>query len=164
MITDGLIRPALDSDGVAVAALIEACFGEYPGCLFDWSEFPELRAPASHFADKDGRFWVAGEDLVLGCIAATPKENGHIVELTKMYVAGGARGTGLAQALFGKLRDFAQEIGAGEIMLWTDTRFTRAHAFYEKLGFQKQDGQRFLGDISDTFEFHYRLSLTGAGS
>ena len=156
-----VIRSATDSDGPAMAALIAACFSEYENCLFDMIEFPELHAPATHFAGKKGHLWiaVAGDGTVVGSIAATPVAADRAVELTKMYVAKAWRGDGLAQALHGRVLAFALETGAAGIMLWSDVLFTRAHAFYEKLGYVRQDETRFLGDISNTQEYHFRLTL-----
>jgi putative acetyltransferase len=157
-----LIRAARDRDGAGIARLIAACFAEYPGCVFDMVEFPELLTPAAHFAGKEGRLWVAVEpgDVVVGCIAATPVQGGRTVELTKMYAAKPYRGAGLAQALYGELQAFADDAEACEIMLWSDVLFTRAHAFYERLGFARQDGTRLLGDISNTKEYQFRLKRT----
>lgn len=160
-----LIRNARDSDGAGIARLIADCFAEYPGCLFDMAEFPELHAPATHFAGRGGRLWVAvsaGNDIV-GSIAATPVQGGRVVELTKMYAARPYRGAGLAQALYGELLAFADARGAGEIMLWSDVLFTRAHAFYERLGFVRQEETRLLGDISNTREYLFRLRRAAPG-
>lgn len=153
------IRPVADADGPAVAALIEACFAEYPGCLFAWDEFPELRAPAAWAQGRGTRFWIAndgaGAGRVAGCICATPTAAGEM-ELHKFYVTAGWRGTGLADTLHGLVLGEASRCGASAIMLWSDTRFTRAHRFYEKRGYVRQPGTRLLGDISDSEEFHYR--------
>ena len=63
-------------------------------------EVPELRALASYYyADKGGALWAAEADgRVVGMVATRPIGDGAW-ELCKMYVAGGQRGTGLAQAL-----------------------------------------------------------------
>ncbi|MCX7326199.1 MAG: GNAT family N-acetyltransferase [Hyphomicrobiales bacterium] len=155
-----LIRPVADADGQSVAALIAACFAEYPGCLFSWDEFPELRAPASWAAGRGTRMWVLdGHGAAIdGCICATPDGQGAM-ELHKFYLASALRGSGLAQELAGLVFERAHETGAQSIFLWTDTRFTRAHRFYEKLSFARQPQTRLLGDISDTTEFLYTLPL-----
>jgi putative acetyltransferase len=153
------LRPVRDADGLAVAALIEACFAEYPGCLFSWDEFPELRAPASWADGRGTRMWVAEDEAgaVVGCLCATPA--GSDVELHKFYVARHWRGTGLATSLVEQLFALASESRAERIVLWTDTRFVRAHRFYEKLGFVRGPETRLLHDISDSEEFFYALSL-----
>lgn len=168
--TDFLIRPATNADGDAIAALIEAAFSEYDGCIFDRAaEFPELDAVATHFAGCGGIIWVAqsGPD-VIGSLAVAPSANedapAGAMELFKVYVARAARRRGVARILFEHAFAHAEAAGAPEIRLWTDTRFTDAHRFYERCGFQRQPGARELHDLSDTWEYPYRLALTAAGA
>ncbi|PZO02829.1 MAG: GNAT family N-acetyltransferase [Hyphomicrobiales bacterium] len=155
------IRAARDDDSEPLATLIAASFAEYPNCLFEWSEFPELRRPAAHFAAKGGRLWVADapDGGIAASLGATPVLEQNAVEITKVYAAPAFRGTGLAQALFGEALSFAQAGGFDEMMLWSDSRFERGHRFYEKLGFKRWPGERYLADVSATWEYHFRLSL-----
>ena len=95
---------------------------------------------------------------IAACICATPDDEGA-VELHKFYVAAGLRGTGLARQLLALVLDVAVATGAASVFLWSDTRFVRAHRFYEKAGFVRQPEQRLLHDISDTEEYHYRLAM-----
>lgn len=145
-------RPAVDADGDGLAALIEACFAEYDGCVFDRvREFPELDAVATHFAATGGRLWVADAGgAVVGSLGARPA--GGAVELAKVYVARAHRGTGLAAALLATAVAFARRRGAERLELWSDTRFRRAHVFYAKHGFRRTGERRFLADLSATFE------------
>jgi putative acetyltransferase len=154
------LRPVRDSDGLAVAHLIESCFSEYPGCLFSWDEFPELRAPASWAAARGTTMWVIdGKDgTITGCICATPTGE-SAVELHKFYLASQLRGSGLANLLLAKVFELAGERRAQSVFLWTDTRFARAHRFYEKHGFMRQSETRLLGDISNTEEYLYLRDL-----
>jgi putative acetyltransferase len=147
------IRPARDEDGDGLADLIAACFREYPGCLFDRAlEFPELYAIASHFAARAGAIWVAELGTrIVGSLAVRPAGEGA-VELLKVYVAEEVRGTGLALRLLAEAERFAAAVGVRRIELWSDTRFTRAHRFYEKHGFVRTGERRFLADISDSYE------------
>lgn len=162
-----LIRPARNSDGDAIAALIAGAFAEYEGCIFDRAaEFPELDAIASHFAARGGAIWVAADgEAIIGSLAAAPmRADGPpagTVEITKVYVARAARRRGVARALMGEALAFARDRGAPELRLWTDTRFLDAHRFYESLGFVRLPGARALGDLSDTSEYPYRLPLAG---
>ncbi|MFT0859335.1 N-acetyltransferase family protein [Ancylobacter sp. G4_0304] len=162
------IRPATDGDGDAIAALIEAAFAEYDGCLFDRAaEFPELDAVASHFAGRGGIIWVAELDgAVVGSLALSPSRDADAVpgtcEITKVYVSRTARRRGIARALFETARAEAMARGAPEIRLWTDTRFLDAHRFYETCGFRRGVGARELHDISATWEYPYALALTPA--
>jgi putative acetyltransferase len=145
-------RPAVDADGRGLAELIAACFAEYDGCVFDWGEFPELAAIAQHFAAADGRIWVAeaaGE--IVASLGVRPAAADG-VELLKVYVARPWRGSGLAATLLDAALAFARDRDAKRLELWSDTRFTRAHAFYAKHGFLRTGEQRCLGDLSDSWE------------
>ena len=42
--------------------------------------------------------------------------------------------------------------------LWSDTRFTRAHRLYERLGFERE-GTRKLQDLNNTTEFGFRKRI-----
>jgi len=149
-------RPAVDADGDALARLIAACFAEYPGCRFDRArEFPELDAIARHFAAIDGSLWVAdGADGLAGSLGARPLEPGT-VELVKVYVDARWRGSGLASRLLAQGLAFARARGAVTVELWSDTRFTRAHAFYRKHGFRSTGEARFVGDLSASWEARF---------
>jgi putative acetyltransferase len=153
------IRSALDTDGAALRALIAPIFAEYENCLFVDDEFPELAAPASHYAAKGGALFVAEKDgRMVGSLAAALVEPG-IGELFKVYASAETRGTGLSHRLYAMGEALMRERGAREIVLWTDTRFARGHRFYDKLGFERQPVLRYLADVSATWEFFYRKRL-----
>jgi putative acetyltransferase len=156
-----VIRPARDSDGPAVANLIAAVFGEYEGCPFVAAEFPELAAPASHYAGRGGAMWVAEDDAgaVIGSFALFRVDRTDVFEIGKVYVARPARGTGLALRLWETALDAARARGARTLRLWTDTRFLAGHRFYEKLGFERQPVVRYLADATRAWEYCYRKSL-----
>lgn len=157
-----LVRDARDDDALDVIELIAGVFGEYPGCVTDVDgEMPELRALATHFAAQGGGFRVAERDgRVVGCCGWAP--HGELVELKKLYVHRRERGSGLGAALIGEVEELARRRGARGVELWSDTRFTRAHRFYEKRGYRR-GGTRELFDKSDTVEFHFQLGFSGDG-
>lgn len=157
------IRPARDADSAGVIRLIGGCYAEYPGCVLDVEmEEKQLQAVASHFQESGGAFWVAEQetDGIVGSVGYLPVATG--VKLHHLYVAAGQRGGGLALRLFECVRETAINRSAPEIVCWSDTRFTRAHAFYEKLGFHRAPMLRHLGDRSLSVEFFFRLPLTNS--
>lgn len=157
---DIALRPARDADGAAIATMIERVFAEYEGCLFIPAEFPELAAPASHYQSKGGVLWVAErEGNIVGSIAIFANKAPDIYEIGKLYVAVELRGSGLAARLLTLVADAARQRGARQIILFSDTRFTRGHAFYEKHGFLRLPGVRLLHDISRSLEFPFRRLL-----
>lgn len=164
------IRPATDADGDAVAGLIAEAFAEYEGCVFDRAaEFPELDALASHFSARGGIIWVAEDGrAIIGSMALAPTADADApagaLELFKVYVGRAARRRGVARALFEQALGLAHSRGAPEIRLWTDTRFTNAHRFYETCGFVLAGEPREVHDLSATWEYSYRLALDPAAA
>lgn len=145
------VRDAVDADADGVIALIARVFEEYPGCVLDVDgEEPELRAPASNF----DRFWIVERDgAVRGCIACGLGPD--TVELKKLYLDAALRGRGLGRRLVELVEETARAHGAARIVLWSDTRFTTAHAVYEKMGYTRQPETRDLHDLSNTTEYHF---------
>ncbi len=154
-----VLRAARDADGPGVIAVVAAAYAEYPGCVLDVeAEVPELKAPASAYARRSGRFWVAADEArILGCIACLPAPE-HGLEMEKLYVARAARRTGLGTRLLDLVEAEATARQAGYITLWTDTRFEAAHAFYEAHGFRRT-GLRELNDASQSVEYGFRKDL-----
>ena len=141
-------------------ALIARCFGPYPGCVLDVDgEEPQLRTPGDSFESC----WIAELDgRVVGCIACHSHkldDGTGALELKKLYIDANARGMGLARRLIDLVEDRAHEVGARVIDLWTDTRFTKAHAVYEHYGFVREAAERELGDLSETREYYFTKAM-----
>jgi len=153
------IREARDSDADGLIALIGACWAEYDGCFLDVDgEVPELRAIASYFAGRGGRFWVAEQDgRVVASAGYLPSPVG--IELCKLYVDRSQRRRGLGRTLVEMVEAAAVAIGAAEVELWSDTRFLDAHRLYERCGYVRQVRTRSLADISNTVEYRYAKRL-----
>jgi len=156
------LRPGRDDDAAAFIAIVSACWSEYPGCVTDIDgEAPELRALASAMAARSGAVWAAvAGGAVVGLCAAWPHD-GRTWEVGKMYVAAPHRGQGAAAALLDMAEAHARAAGAVEMRLFSDTRFDRAHAFYEKSSYVRDGGLRALGDKSNSIEFGYAKPLAG---
>ncbi len=156
------LRPVTDADSAGLARLIAACFAEYDGCLYEPAEFPELVAPAAHYAARGAELWVmaaegriAQGNRILGSVAITPVPAQGACEITKVYLDAALRGSGAGEALMAQASARAVAFGLPDLVLWTDTRFTRAHRFYEKLGFVKRPVIRYLADVSASWEYRY---------
>jgi len=161
-VTYAALRPGLDADAAGIIALIGACWAEYPGCVMDMDrENAELRALATHYADKGGVLWVSEDNSVIVGMAAAAPLDGDVWEIGKVYVAAGHRGTGLALSLMATAETHARVAGASEIKLWSDTRFERAHRFYEKLGYVRAGPIRVLDDLSNSLEYAFAKPVSG---
>lgn len=156
------IRPGRDSDADALIALIWACWSLYPGVKLDVDgEMPELRALATHYADKGGALWVAHDPggVATGMIATRPLQDGAW-EICRVYVLPAWHGGGLGHRLLDLAESHAIAAGATRLVLWSDTRFARAHRFYENRSYVRGP-IRVLTDISDSLEFAYAKPVDG---
>lgn len=158
-----VLRPARDSDSVALIALITACFDEYDGCVMDVDgEEPWLREPASAYARLGGRLWVYAlggpQGPVVAC-GAVKLGTGDLAELKSLYVAASARRRRLAQTLTAVIEQAARTAGRNRMHLWSDTRFTDAHQLYRQLGYHQLPELRELHDKSNTVEMHFERTL-----
>jgi len=153
------IRPGRDDDAEAIIALIWACWSQYPGVKMDVDgEMPELRALATYYAGQGGALWVA--DDCSGMIATRPLESGTW-EICRVYVHPSGHGAGLGHALLDTAERHAIAAGATRLMLWSDTRFARAHHFYEKRSYVRSGPIRVLDDISNSLEYPYGKPVNG---
>jgi putative acetyltransferase len=155
------VRDARDDDDWDLIGLIAACWAEYPGCILDvHGEEPWLRAPASSYAAKGGRLWVAEDSgRVVGSVALAPAAQDGGVALKSLYVARSARRNGLGGRLVELVEAEARARGAGFVELWTDTRFLDAHRLYERRGYRRGPATRELHDLSNSIEYYYRKGL-----
>jgi GNAT superfamily N-acetyltransferase len=156
------IRAGHDADAAAFSALIAACWSEYPGIVVDLdAELPELHALASYYAAKGGALWAAEADRqVVGMIAVMPRDDG-VWEICRLYVRAPWRGVGLAHRLLDQAETHACARAATRLVLWSDTRFVRAHQFYEKRSYVRSGPIRVLQDLSNTLEFAYAKPVHG---
>jgi len=157
-----VIRPGLDADSSGIITLIRRCWADYPCCILDVEQKePGLLAPASHFAGRGGALWVAeAAGAVVGITAAAPID-GQAWEVCKAYVHPDRHGTGLAHALLDTAERHAMTAGATQLRLWTDTRFDRAHRFYEKRSWVRDGPIRALDDLSNSLDFGYAKPVDG---
>jgi GNAT superfamily N-acetyltransferase len=156
------IRPGHDSDAVGIIALIGACWAEYPGVLMDVDgEMPELRALASYYAGKGGALWVAEADGVIAGMIATIPHGAGDWEICRVYTLPSTHGGGLGPRLLDIAEAHACAAGARRLVLWSDTRFDRAHRFYEKRSYVRHGPIRVLHDISNSLEFGYAKPVAG---
>ena len=164
--TDGpsapVLRPGRDADADGFIALIGDSWDEYPGNILDVDgELPELRALASYFAKSGGMLWAVEQaGAVTGMIATKPLGEGAW-ELCKVYTRPALRGTGMAQTMLTTAEDYARSHGGTRMKLWSDTRFDRAHRFYEKQGYVRVGRLRVLNDLSMSIEYCYEKPLVG---
>ncbi len=176
------IRAGGDADADQLIALIGACWALYPGVRMDVDgEMPELHALATYYARAGGALWVADDGgVVLGMAATRPHDvdaagsqqnmfvtlkestqQSHAWEICRVYVHPSQHGSGLGHRLLEIAEAHAIATGAARLVLWSDTRFDRAHRFYEKRSYVRDGPIRVLDDISHSLEFAYAKPVNG---
>lgn len=154
------IRPARDSDGPGIADLLRSVFAEYGGCLYAADEFPELSAPARAYQARGGALWIAElHGRLIATTAIVPKYQPAVWEISKVYCHAAWRGQGTAAKLLDVAMSFAAARDGRHIILYSDTRFTRGHAFYAKHGFVQLPGTRVLHDVSSSLEYGFAHAI-----
>ncbi len=155
-----MLRPVRHDDAQDLIGLIGLCFAEYPGCHVDLhDDIPDIVRPARSRLATEGLFLVV-EDAsgrACACAGVDIPEPG-VAELHRLYVRPDRQGRGLAKLLTRRMEDAARERGAARMVMWSDTRFAKAHALYEGLGYQR-GASRSLGDISQSREFFFAKAL-----
>lgn len=152
------IRPVTKSDVPHIIKLISDVWAEYDLVLDTDIEEKHLLAPDDYFHEKNGEFWVVEiEDEIVATIAAMMSDK-ETAELKSLYVHKDFRRQGLGEKLTKFVMDFARTKGAKELVLWSDTRFTKAHRLYERLGFERF-GERELHDLNNSIEFGFKRKI-----
>ena len=122
---------------------------------------PEYRALASYYADQGGALWTAEADgEIVGMIATRPMPD-SVWEICRVYVRPTLHGGGLGHRLLDTAEAHATTAGAVRLVLWSDTRFDRAHRFYEKRSYVRSGPVRVLADISNSLEYAFANSVNG---
>ena len=157
-----LIRPGRDADADGFIAVTWDCWSQYPGIrMVVDAEMPEYRALASYYADQGGALWAAeANGRIVGMIATRPLPDGAW-EVCRVYVRPALHGGGLGHRLLDMAEAHAVAAGATRLVLWSDTRFDRAHRFYEKRSYVRSGPVRVLADISNSLEYAYAKPSSG---
>jgi GNAT superfamily N-acetyltransferase len=156
------IRAGQDDDAAGFIALIGACWSQYPGIVFDVDgEMPELLALASYYTGSGGSLWAAEADGEIVGMVATVPHGPAMWEICRVYTYPSMHGSGLGQRLLNTAECYARRSGAERLALWSDTRFDRAHRFYEKCGYVRRGPIRVLHDASNSLEFGYAKPVSG---
>jgi len=152
------IRPVTKQDVLQIIKLIGDVWAEYDCILDAETEEHALLAPDDYFHKRSGEFWVVEESDEIIATVAVMLNDEKTAELKYLYVNPKNRKQGLGKDLTAHAINFARAKGAGEMILWSDTRFTKAHRLYEKIGFEKT-GTRELDDMNNSIEYGFKLNF-----
>jgi GNAT superfamily N-acetyltransferase len=155
---DFSIQSARAADAPAVISLIGRVYEEY-GFIFEpAAELPDLLAFPRHYVAPHGAFFVIRQNgRVVGSVGVE-RLGESSAELHRLYLDADLRGRGLGRALVEAVMAWCRAEGIVRLLLWSDTRFDRAHVLYERMGFRRT-GERALHDINHTREYRYERAL-----
>jgi GNAT superfamily N-acetyltransferase len=150
-----VIEPAHAADAPAVIELIGRVFAEYDFVWDPATEVPDLYDLERRYGGAAGAFWVARMDgRVVGSVGVERLPGGS-AELHRLYLDAALRGRGVGRALVERVIGWCRAAGISGLILWSDTRFDRAHRLYEGMGFKKTGEREIPDDPNDTREFGY---------
>jgi putative acetyltransferase len=156
------VEPASADDVAGVVELIGRVFAEY-GFVFDPAvEVPDLLGFADRYAPPGGAFFVIRQggapDRVIGSVGVERLPEGG-AELHRLYLDAGLRGRGWGRVLVETIFAWCRREGIAHLVLWSDTRFDRAHVLYERLGFRRTGERELPEDVNQTREYRYEREL-----
>lgn len=155
-IPDILVRPFAAVETERLVEVMAATFAEY-GMRFDPDGFDrDVREAATRYAPPGAAFFTAlASGRALG-FAGVDRPRDGVAEIHRVYIDPAARGLGLGRRLCEAVEAWARaQAGVLSIELWSDVRFTHAHAMYAARGYALT-GQRILGDPDRSVEFGFR--------
>lgn len=160
-----VIEAANKEDVPAIIALINKIFEEYDYQLCLEQCDSDLLDIALNYYQKGGAFWIIknNDQAPIACIAVCPKLEvlaaKKVAELKRFYVQKNYRGTGISQQLLQHFFDWVRKNQYEKVMLWTDTKFERAHAFYQKMGFQKTGSRNMTDFFVPYSEYQFTMDI-----
>jgi len=154
-----VIEPATPADVPHVVDLIGRVFAEY-GFVFDpATEVPDLLAFERHYVAPRAAFFVGRLDGALVGSVGVERLDGRTAELHRLYLDADLRGRGLGRALVEAVLDWCRGAGILHLVLWSDTRFDRAHTLYERMGFTRTGERTLPEDVNQTREYRYEREV-----
>ncbi len=156
-----MIRAATNSDASAVFEVIDSCLREIGDRVFPEGEGRDLLDIESAYAGKGGAFVVFERDgTIAGTHATLPidRENGTVT-FRRLYVRSALRGERIGKQLMQWAIDWSRENRFREVVFWSDTRFTHAHEFFRRFGFERGETRDMDDGALPYSEYRFALKL-----
>ena len=131
---DVILRCLSVEDAVAVAALTVQLGYDLEPEEAKTRISEVLKAPGHH------TFGAFAGDVLLGylhCYRAVTIDKGVMLRVQALVVDEGARGSGAGRKLMTEAERMARELDCSTVTLSSNERRTGAHAFYERIGYQR---------------------------
>lgn len=156
------IRRAGNADSQPVIQLIDSVLAE-------WNDAVCLEGSEKDLLDLDGSYWsqqgafvvLETEQKIVGSHGILPIDlDAGLCTFKRLYLHPDYRGTSAGTELMQWNIDWVRQNGFQKVEFWSDTRFHRAHRFFEKMGFQKSGEKREMHDSHETYwEYYFSMPL-----
>ena len=156
------LRLALPEDREAIMALIDSVYREYGDRLYPEGADSDLLDIATHYFKAGGVFIVLDDaGVTRGTHAVLPvAESPGVCHFHRLYLDAALRGGGWGTRLMDWAIDWARAHGMHRVAFWSDVRFTRAHAFFARFGFQPDGRVRDMDNGAMPYqEYFFALDL-----
>lgn len=157
-----LLRPFTPADTPGIIALIDGVYREHGDavCLTDADS--DLLDIPGRYLSQEGVFVVLDDaGAIRGSHAVLPfPDRLGVCTFRRLYMAPELRGGGWGERLMQWAFDWSRERGLVRVEFWSDTRFTRAHRFFRRLGFEHDGRMREMHDgITPYREYFFSREL-----
>ncbi|KST68575.1 GNAT family N-acetyltransferase [Mastigocoleus testarum] len=128
-------------DRDSIIQMIDSIYKEYGDFIYlEGYDRDLLDIENNYFSN--GNFWVEtannDDNKIIGSIAVKKELDYEDTALMKrFYLLPQYRGLGLAETLHDTVINWCKKNQISKLHLWSDTRFTRAHFFYQKNGYER---------------------------
>jgi N-acetylglutamate synthase-like GNAT family acetyltransferase len=160
--TGAQLRLATTEDAPGIIALITEVYTEFGETMCLDNGDRDLLQIESYYFSRGGGFWVLEIDgTIVGSHAAHPlPDRPRVCTFRRLYLRSGLRGSEWGKRLMEVTMEWGRQAGFRRIEFWSDTRFQRAHRFFEKFGFQKTGAIREMNDsVVPYWEYFFVLNL-----
>jgi putative acetyltransferase len=145
--TNLTLRPAVAADTGGIIALIDAVYREYDDRVCLQAADGDLLDVNASYVAHGGAFVVLTDgQRILGTHAILPLSAQGICTFRRLYLDFSLRGRGWGEKLMEWAMEAARERGISRVEFWSDTRFSRAHRFFERHGFVRSGEVRDMED------------------
>jgi putative acetyltransferase len=152
-----IVRPATSADVAPLVTLIDGVYREYGDRIFLEGADADLLDIDGYYRQPGGEFVVLDDaGSVRGAHAVLPFANRPgVCTFRRLYLDPALRGAGVGTMLMFWAIDWAVEHGLTRVEYWSDTRFARAHRFFERLGFVRTGELREMSDGADPYREYF---------
>ncbi len=154
------LRPAVAADQPGIIDLINRVYQEYGDRICLEQADGDLLDLQATYWDPGGEFVVLERDgTIVGTHAILPLvDQENCCTFRRLYLDESLRGQQWGEHLMQWALERARDKGYERVEFWSDTRFTRAHRFFHRLGFQRDDQVREMTDGWEDYQeyFFYR--------